>query len=86
MGKFFLYVLIIITLLNISGCGFREEGGLIEQPRYTIGVVLKSLDSEHWMAVRSGMLRAAQEHRVNVIVLYASNESAVAELSGICKE
>nr|WP_092070527.1 substrate-binding domain-containing protein [Dendrosporobacter quercicolus]NSL48283.1 substrate-binding domain-containing protein [Dendrosporobacter quercicolus DSM 1736]SDM11738.1 monosaccharide ABC transporter substrate-binding protein, CUT2 family [Dendrosporobacter quercicolus] len=79
MEKFFLYVLIITTLLNISGCGIQEERDSIEQPRYTIGAVLKSLDSEHWLAVRSGMLRAAQEYHVNVIVLYASNESAVAE-------
>lgn len=79
MGKFFLCLFIIITFLPIYGCGVQEETVSIEQPRYTIGIVLKSLDSEHWLAVRSGILRAAEEYHVNVIVLYAPNEAAVAE-------
>lgn len=51
----------------------------IETPKYTIGVVLKAMDSEHWLAVRSSMQKAATEHNINLIVLYAADESAYME-------
>lgn len=55
----------------------------IEKPKYTIGVVLKAMDSEHWLAVRSSMQKAASEHNINLIVLHATNESAYLEQNKI---
>lgn len=55
----------------------------IEIPKYTVGVVLKAMDSEHWLAVRSSMQKSAQEHNINLIVLYATDESAYKEQNKI---
>ena len=55
----------------------------IEVPKYTVGVVLKAMDSEHWLAVRSSMQKAAKEHNLNLIVLYATDEAAYREQNKI---
>ena len=55
----------------------------IKVPKYTVGVVLKAMDSEHWLAVRSSMQKSAQEHNINLIVLYATDEYAYEEQNKI---
>lgn len=55
----------------------------ITVPKYTVGVVLKAMDSEHWLAVRSSMQKAAKEHNLNLIVLYATDEAAYREQNKI---
>lgn len=55
----------------------------IKIPKYTVGVVLKAMDSEHWLAVRSSMQKSAQEHNINLIVLYATDEYAYEEQNKI---
>jgi len=72
-------VLCLFLFLFVGGCRMADEETPIAQPRYTIGVVLKAMNSEYWLAVRSGLQRAADDHHVNVLVLYAQDESAVAE-------
>ena len=52
-------------------------------PQRTIGVVLKAMDSEHWMSVRSGMTEAAQKNNMRLIVITAENETAFAEQNKI---
>jgi len=72
-------VLCVFFVLFVSGCQMMNEEVTIVQPRYTIGVVLKAMDSEHWLAVRSGLQRAADDYHVSILVLYAPDESAVTE-------
>ena len=52
-------------------------------PKYTVGVVLKAMDSEHWLAVRSSMQKTAQAKNINLIILWADNESAYKEQNKI---
>ncbi len=73
------FLLCLFLLIFASGCRMADKEEPIAQPRYTIGIVLKSMDSEHWLAVRSGMQRAAEDYQVNVLVLYAQDESAKEE-------
>ena len=55
-------------------------------PRYTIGVVLKAMDSEHWLSVRSGMTQAAQQKNMRLIVITAENETAFDEQNKIIED
>ena len=46
---------------------------------YKVGVVLKAMDSEHWLAVRSSMEKAARENNMRLIVMAPENEAAYQE-------
>lgn len=70
--------LIIVCFSSIS-CSLWPQNNYDKLPTYTVGVVLKAMDSEHWLAVKSGMEQAAQKYNMNVIILCPANESAVAE-------
>ena len=53
---------------------------------YKVGVVLKAMDSEHWLAVRSSMEKAARAHNMRLIVMAPENERAYAEQEQIVRD
>jgi ribose transport system substrate-binding protein len=63
-------VVIAATVLN------HQDKAYAPQREYTVGVVLKAMDSEHWLAVRAAMIKVAQEERIRLIVLAPGNEYA----------
>lgn len=67
----------LLLIIMISGCA---KGTMLEEKEsYNIGVVLKTMDSEHWQGIRSGMEYAAKQHNVKLTLLYPSNEWAEEE-------
>ena len=53
---------------------------------YKVGVVLKAMDSEHWLAVRSRMENTAREKGMRLIVMAPENEAAYAEQEQIVRD
>lgn len=49
------------------------------QPEHTIGVVLKAMNSQHWLEIRAGMEQAAADHEAELLLLYPENEEATEE-------
>lgn len=72
----FLILLVGIAIVLLPIQGTQEEQ---HRPSYTVGVVLKAMDSEHWLAVRSSMQQAAQEHDIRLVVMTPENEAAYGE-------
>ena len=70
-----------LSLALAAGCGSREDSeelGRADAPaKRRIGVVLKAIDSEFWLAVRDGAQKAAQEVGVEVTVLAPKSETDV---------
>ena len=56
------------------------------EENYTVGVVFKAMDSEHWLSVRSGMIEAARKHNMKLIVMSAENEIAYAQQNKIIND
>lgn len=83
--RIFIYVICIMIgftlLINVLFASGDEKTN--SAPQYTIGVVLKAMDSEHWLAVRSSMQKAAQANNINLIILWPNNESAYEEQNQI---
>lgn len=80
--------ILIISLLSmliigtITGCGFLEDMKKTERSQkaeYTIGVVLKAMDSQHWLDMRTGMQEAAKHYNINLVVMHPQKESDVTE-------
>lgn len=70
-------LLLCFVVLHIGvlfGCGEREEKDAKELS-FVIGVVTKSRNSEYWMSVCSGMEKAADEMRAEVIILSPDSET-----------
>lgn len=67
-------MLVFCMLFLQSGCS--ETTLLEEKPRWHIGVVLKTMDSEHWQGIRSGMENTAKKHNISLTILYPENEWA----------
>jgi ribose transport system substrate-binding protein len=68
------------SLVSATGCGpaEKEETDRTEgQAKRRIGVVLKAIDSEFWLAVRDGARKAAVEENVDVTVLAPKSETDV---------
>ena len=80
----------VLASLSSKSSEKKTHGGLSEgnfsPPKYTIGVVLKAMDSEHWLSVRSGMTEAAQQNNMRLIVITAENETAFAEQNKIISD
>ena len=76
------YTLLIMLLVAVVSYSLQKSEEKIF-PQRTIGVVLKAMDSEHWLSVRSGMTEAAQKNNMRLIVITAENETAFAEQNKI---
>ena len=63
--------LILYGLVYIKSLKTQE----MNAPKYTVGVVLKAMDSEHWLAVQSSMQKIAKSNNINLIILYPKNEA-----------
>ena len=72
------YTLLVMMLVAVVSYTMQKSEE-ISPPQRTIGVVLKAMDSEHWLSVRSGMTEAAQKNNMRLIVITAENETAFAE-------
>ncbi len=77
------YTLLIMLLIAVVSYSVQKSEENFTPPKYTIGVVLKAMDSEHWLSVRSGMTEAAQLHNMQLIVITAENETAFVEQNKI---
>ena len=79
----FLWMILIaaVSVLLVTGCGPAEKEeapARAEAPaKRRIGVVLKAIDSEFWLAVRDGAQKAAAELGVDVTVLAPKSETDV---------
>lgn len=71
-GKWTAFLCAVAVLL--MGCGHE-----IEQPaeKRTVCVILKAMDSVHWMSVEDGLQQAAVDYDVAVNILWPSNENDV---------
>lgn len=79
----FLILLVGIAILLLPIQRTHEE---MRRPAYTVGVVLKAMDSEHWLAVRSSMQQAAREQNIRLIVMTPENEAAYGEQNQIIED
>lgn len=77
------YVTLAMLLIAVVSYSIQKSDKIFSPPKYTIGVVLKAMDSEHWLSVRSGMTEAAQKNNMRLIVITAENETAFAEQNKI---
>jgi len=66
--------MLLVALISGSGCA--QSTMIEEDTRFSIGVVLKAADSEHWQGIRSGMENAAKEQNVTLTLLYPQDEWA----------
>lgn len=70
----------LCMLCALTGCAGPSAPVHMEQStEYTIGVLLKGMESAHWMDMRSGLRDAARAYNVNVVLLYPAREDAVEE-------
>lgn len=73
-----LLITVMIMFTMIAGCNDSNNFGNISNnnvdKRNKIGIVLKAMDSEHWLALKKGAERAAQELNVDVAVLAPEKE------------
>jgi len=77
-GRYFCCGSLLLVLLLV--CGGCARGTLFEEKEtWNIGVVLKTMDSEHWQGIRSGMENTAKQHGVNLTLFYPGNEWAEEE-------
>ena len=68
---------VLLLALTFSGC--NTEIHKEENAAYTFGIVLKTMDAEHWMEIRAGMEKAASERDIRMIIQYPSDELATGE-------
>lgn len=72
MKRLLLYGLAFCISLWSSGCApLRTER---DRPSYTVSVVLKALNSNYWLDMRSGMEQAAKTWGIDLVLLYPSSE------------
>lgn len=69
--------LTLVLALLCTGCGTQPAAQ--EDAAVRLGVVLKTMDSEHWLEIRSGMEQAAQQAGAQLILTYPSSEQAAEE-------
>lgn len=80
------YTVLAMLLIAVVSYSMQKSEENFSPPKYTIGVVLKAMDSEHWLSVRSGMTEAAQRNNMRLIVITAENETAFAEQNKIISD
>lgn len=64
----------LLLAVVLAGCGGKTE---TTKEKPTICVVLKAMDSVHWMSVQDGLEQAAQDYDISVNILWPSNENDV---------
>lgn len=69
-----IFIIFITVALLIAGCSAKESLEQ-EQKKYTIGVLVKAMNSQHWMEMRSGIQDAALQYQADVILLYPEDET-----------
>ena len=67
----------LAALFLCAGCG--GAGYADDAPGYTVGVVLKTQDSEHWLRIRTGMEQAAAEQDARLLVTWPTDELSLRE-------
>ena len=77
------YAMLAMLLIAVVSYSMQKSDKNFSPPKYTVGVVLKAMDSEHWLSVRSGMSEAAGRNNMRLIVITAENETAFAEQNKI---
>ena len=80
------YTMLAMLLIAVASYSIQKSSETFSPPKYTIGVVLKAMDSEHWLSVRSGMTEAAERNNMRLIVITAENETAFAEQNKIISD
>lgn len=80
------YTLLAMLLIAVVSYSMQKSERTFSPPKFTIGVVLKAMDSEHWLSVRSSMTEAAGRHNMRLIVITAENETAFAEQNKIISD
>lgn len=80
------YTILAMLLIAVVSYSIQKSEETFSPPKYSIGVVLKAMDSEHWLSVRSGMIEAAQKNNMRLIVITAENETAFAEQNKIISD
>lgn len=65
-----------LTMLCTGCAGTSYETG---NPDYTVGVVLKTQSSEHWLRIRSGMEYAAAQENIELLLSWPTDELATEE-------
>lgn len=66
----------LCALLLVCSWGCQKAGKSDkDNPKYVIGVVTKSRDSEYWMSVCSGMEKAAADFGVSVMIVSPDTET-----------
>lgn len=75
MKKYRMAILVILVFLCACSPIHMERS----QPAHTIGVVLKAMNSQHWLEIRAGMEQAAADHEAELLLLYPDNEQATEE-------
>jgi ribose transport system substrate-binding protein len=73
------FIMLIFALLLapflLAGCTLQPSA--TPEPSFTIGVLLKSMNSQHWMEMRSGIQDAARRCQADIILLYPEDETKV---------
>lgn len=74
------FAALLLLLAGLAGCSSDAQTlGRARSAEYTLGVLLKGMESSHWMDVRTGINDAARELGVNIVLLYPAQEDAVNE-------
>lgn len=72
---------VLLVPLLLCGCGgIQMRRG---QPDYTVGVVLKGMQTHYWMDMRSGMEQAALDNGIDLYLLYPEGELETEEQKGM---
>lgn len=66
--------LVVAMLFLLTGCG---KGTIVDEGTagYTIGVLLKANNNQHWMEMSTGIQDAARQYGAEVIMLYPQEET-----------
>ena len=66
--------MILAMIISAAALHSRPKDTMPGQ-HYKIGVLLKAMDSEHWLAVRAGMQAEARDQHIGLVVLSPDSES-----------
>lgn len=73
--------LLVLLMVCLCGCGIvQEEKNELwdkagKEPTYRVGIVLKAMDSEYCLALRSGIVAAAEQAGIEPIIVHPVQET-----------